>query len=174
MQRGQYKQGFTIVELLIVIVVIGILAAISLVAYSGMQARAKASVVASDFEKIEKGLRLLATEQSVGSWWIDSALTGTGNPTINSLITGTNLKSYLQSLSNSTGTESGWIYDNDGDTYTGCSAASTGGVNIYAYNFDATIAQSVDDTIDDGDLACGNVTMSGTTLRYNISRTQSL
>jgi prepilin-type N-terminal cleavage/methylation domain-containing protein len=35
------SSGFTIVELLIVIVVIGILAAISIVAYNGMQARAR-------------------------------------------------------------------------------------------------------------------------------------
>jgi type IV pilus assembly protein PilA len=37
------KSGFTIVELLIVIVVIGILAAITIVAYNGVQTRAKAS-----------------------------------------------------------------------------------------------------------------------------------
>ncbi|MBC7868689.1 type II secretion system protein [Candidatus Saccharibacteria bacterium] len=39
------KHGFTIVELLIVIVVIGILAAITIVAYNGIQNRAKASSV---------------------------------------------------------------------------------------------------------------------------------
>lgn len=37
----RYRAGFTIVELLIVIVVIGILAAISIVAYSGIQQRAR-------------------------------------------------------------------------------------------------------------------------------------
>jgi prepilin-type N-terminal cleavage/methylation domain-containing protein len=43
---AQYKRrssGFTIVELLIVIVVIGILAAITIVAYNGIQSRAKTS-----------------------------------------------------------------------------------------------------------------------------------
>lgn len=39
------NSGFTIVELLIVIVVIGILAAITIVAYNGVQTRAKASAV---------------------------------------------------------------------------------------------------------------------------------
>lgn len=174
MKRGQKQAGFTIVELLIVIVVIAILAAITIVAYNGIQNRAKASAVASDLQKTEKGLRMLATQQGIATWWLDPALTGTANPTINSLITSTDLKNYLQSLSNTSGTEASWIYDNDGDTYTGCSAASTAGINIYAYGMDTAIAQSVDDTLDDGDLACGDVTISGTTLRYNIGRTQSL
>jgi prepilin-type N-terminal cleavage/methylation domain-containing protein len=48
------EQGFTIVELLIVIVVIGILAAITIVAYNGIQNRAKANsgqVLASNIAK---------------------------------------------------------------------------------------------------------------------------
>lgn len=44
---AQGKKGFTIVELLIVIVVIGILAAISIVAYSGIQQRANNNAVIS-------------------------------------------------------------------------------------------------------------------------------
>jgi len=42
------KQGFTIVELLIVVVVIGILASITVVAYSGIQSRANDTAVQSD------------------------------------------------------------------------------------------------------------------------------
>ena len=42
------KAGFTIVELLIVIVIIGILAAITIVAYNGIQQRAQAATVQSD------------------------------------------------------------------------------------------------------------------------------
>lgn len=41
--------GFTIVELLIVIVVIGILAAITIVAFNGVQDRSKSSAMAADF-----------------------------------------------------------------------------------------------------------------------------
>jgi len=42
------KSGFTIVELLIVVIVIAILAAISMVAYSGIQTRANNAVVATN------------------------------------------------------------------------------------------------------------------------------
>jgi prepilin-type N-terminal cleavage/methylation domain-containing protein len=58
--RTQYKQqsGFTIVELLIVIVVIGILAAITIVAYNGIQNRAYDAAVQSDIDNVVKELRL--------------------------------------------------------------------------------------------------------------------
>lgn len=52
------KRGFTIVELLIVIVVIGILAAITIVAYNGIQARANDSRRLEDASSIQKLLAL--------------------------------------------------------------------------------------------------------------------
>ena len=58
MKRGQNKQGFTIVELLIVIVVIGILAAITMVAFSTTQGRARDAQRKSDVEAIVKALEL--------------------------------------------------------------------------------------------------------------------
>lgn len=57
MPRTNPRGGFTIVELLIVIVVIAILAAISVVAYNGIQARANDSSVKDDFGKIAKAIR---------------------------------------------------------------------------------------------------------------------
>ena len=50
------KSGFTIVELLIVIVVIAILAAISVVTYTGIQQRARDSQRKSDLDYIAKAL----------------------------------------------------------------------------------------------------------------------
>ena len=50
----QRRNGFTVVELLIVIVVIGVLAGISVVAYNGIQERARNSSLLSSVDAIEK------------------------------------------------------------------------------------------------------------------------
>jgi general secretion pathway protein G len=56
MKRAQ--AGFTIVELLIVIVIIGILAAITIVAYNGIQERANFSKSQSDLSALNKAIQL--------------------------------------------------------------------------------------------------------------------
>jgi prepilin-type N-terminal cleavage/methylation domain-containing protein len=56
------KAGFTIVELLIVIVVIAVLATISVVAYSGIQARANDARMVSAVTQIEKALKLYSVD----------------------------------------------------------------------------------------------------------------
>jgi len=56
--------GFTIVELLIVIVVIAILAAITIVAYNGIQSRAKAAAAQSAISQAQKQIMLYAVRNN--------------------------------------------------------------------------------------------------------------
>ena len=58
MKQWAKQSGFTIVELLIVIVVIAILAAITIVAYTGIQERAKESQTVSMLNAYVKGVNL--------------------------------------------------------------------------------------------------------------------
>lgn len=63
--RGMYNRkqhGFTIVELLIVIVVIGILAAITIVVFNGIQSRAQLAAVKSDSNQAQKQIELFVAE----------------------------------------------------------------------------------------------------------------
>lgn len=59
MYSRQKYTGFTIVELLIVIVVIAILAAISIVAYNGIQSRAQSSAAQSSVQQASKKIEAL-------------------------------------------------------------------------------------------------------------------
>lgn len=66
MKVGRYsrQKGFTIVELLIVIVVIGILAAITIVAYNGLQGRARDAQRKSDLGTMAKLLNVYAAQEN--------------------------------------------------------------------------------------------------------------
>ena len=65
MLRGQKQTGFTIVELLIVIVVIGILAAITMVAYSNVTNRAKDSQTDSSVSQMKKLIEMYMADNGV-------------------------------------------------------------------------------------------------------------
>lgn len=67
MQKNTLRsQGFTIVELLIVIVVVGILAAITVVAYNGIQKRAYQASILSAVDYYEKVVRMY--KETYGSY----------------------------------------------------------------------------------------------------------
>ena len=167
------RKGFTIVELLIVIVVIAILAAISVVAYNGIQERAKATALADGFQKVYKAFHLYATADGLSSW-----PTYGGNPTIDTMISTTNAGNYLQSTPTVPGiTASQWIYDNDNDEYGSSCTTSTPGVNIFIQGgVDPSLAQRVDNAIDDGLNNCGKVrwATSGANFRIIISEKQAV
>lgn len=165
--------GFTIVELLIVIVVIAILATISIVAYTGIQTRANASAVLSDLKAAEKAFNAYKQIKGVSDWWMDEStdLTGIENPKIRDIITAQpEFSSFLQKAptNQGLGISSSWSYDYDGDTYNGC-AASTAGANLMLNNVTNTATvTAIDKAIDDGNLSCGKIRMSSTNLVYGI------
>lgn len=73
----QQPSGFTIVELLIVVVVIAILAAITIVAYNGIQRRANESAAVSAVNQAKK---------KIGVWQVDNANQSPDQATFTSLI----------------------------------------------------------------------------------------
>ncbi len=72
------QSGFTIVELLIVIVVIGILAAITIVAYNGIQQRAQTAALQSDLEGAAKQLAMDQVTNSAYPATVAAANNGAG------------------------------------------------------------------------------------------------
>lgn len=171
------RSGFTIVELLIVVVIIAILAAISVVAYTGVQNRARASAISSDLKAAEKALNAYKIASGASTWWIDTDTTlngsGSGNPSISSIISANaEFRNFLQTTTTADGlgASGGWFYDNDNDSYNGCSA-SYGGVNLALTNVTNTaLAQAIDNAIDDGNLSCGKVHTADSFLFYSIAK----
>lgn len=163
------NSGFTIVELLIVIVIIGILAAIVIVAYNGITENARASSIADGFKKFEKAMRLYVASEGLSSWPAESAVSSGGLPAMINNVPG--FSNYMQSAPEIPGVTGNWRYDNDGDSYNGCSQWANG-VNIYIGSFtDGAMAQRVDDIMDDGNLTCGKMRWTGdaNNLLYNLS-----
>jgi prepilin-type N-terminal cleavage/methylation domain-containing protein len=62
------ERGFTIVELLIVIVVIGILAAITIVAYNGVQNRARTTTAAANAQEVQSKAEVYAADTGNGAY----------------------------------------------------------------------------------------------------------
>jgi prepilin-type N-terminal cleavage/methylation domain-containing protein len=183
------RQGFTIVELLIVIVVIGILAAITIVGYNGIQTKARATALVTGINSVEKAFRLLAAEQGRSTWWNDDGVTdpiyagSPNNPNISLVIANTSMKGYLQKIPSGSSTNT-WEYDNDADTRltTACQAAGTegagwNGVILAIGDITNAVLLAVDKQIDDGNVYCGKVRASSaaqTGLVYQLSFTQNM
>jgi len=84
-KKQSTKTGFTIVELLIVVVVIAILAAITIVSYNGIQNRAKASAVQSAASQAAKKIAL---------WKVDNADQSPDLATFTNLVGSGNIGQY--------------------------------------------------------------------------------
>ena len=94
-KTNKATSGFTIVELLIVIVVIGILAAITIVAYNGVQNRARTTEAQSSAKEVVNKAEVYAADTGNGVYptaaQLKAATTGTAvlSTKVNPLINGT-------------------------------------------------------------------------------------
>lgn len=121
-KRQKQLNGFTIVELLIVITVIGILAAIAIVSYNGIQDRARATSLMSDLDTAAATLEL-DLKQS-GAYPLTVATANSGNGLVASpnntyqYAVGSNASSPTYCLTASNGSQS-YMVNQDGPVILG-------------------------------------------------------
>jgi type II secretion system protein G len=118
------KNGFTIVELLIVIVVIGILAAVTVAAYNGTQDRARFTLMQSDLKSIIKGIELYKVDNdrypnTIGQSGCTSNWCGWDQATGNNFINGLSPKyiAKIPQLPDANIREDTYLYQSDGINY---------------------------------------------------------
>lgn len=138
------KRGFTIVELLIVIVVIAILAAISIVAYTGIQARANNSSAATAAENVAKKIEIFnsvtGSYPAVGTS-ITTQLAGQNE----SSLTGSNI---TLNATTPTGTSRvNTVYVQLCDTTAPAANAAAKGFKVFRYDFSTNAWQTTPDQI---------------------------
>ncbi len=108
MKSRLYPQGFTIVELLIVIVIIGVLASITVVAFNGIQDRARLTDMKTDIATLQKAI-MAARESRQMSLIAMTGNNGYGaggeSAACNRLASGTNLATLAQ-------TDDCWVFYN--------------------------------------------------------------
>ena len=110
-QKQAAHSGFTIVELLIVIVVIGILAAITIVAYNGIQLRARTASLQAD---MKNSANLLANDNTVNNAYPASIAAANNG----------------QGLKSSPGTTYQYAYNSSSNTY--CLTGTNGTINYFS------------------------------------------
>jgi type II secretory pathway pseudopilin PulG len=120
MRESKQKQlGFTIVDLLIVIVVIGILAAITIVAFNGVQRRAYETTLQSDLRQGAKQLALDYTQNNSYPTSLAAANNGNG-------------------LKSSNGTTFQYSYNNNTNPASFCLAATSSRSDVPGYSISTT------------------------------------
>lgn len=168
------KGGYTIVELLIVIVIIGILVAIIIVAYNGIRTRAQVASLTDGLTKVEKAVRLWAIEEDFTSWPIDP-VAGGGTSFTDMYSIYPSLNNYLQAPPSVIGVHSeDWFYDNDGDAKTDCTAPYDGVNVVIRFVTDTGVATMLDQQHDDSNINCGKIRYVDQRIFYTISNTQSI
>ncbi len=145
------QKGFTIVELLIVIVVIAILAAITIVSYNGIQRNAQISSVADGLSKVKKSFTMWAITEGF-TVWPDEPTYGGGTALSNMIADNPGLRQNLQTVPKVIGVETDeWFYDSDvveGGPFGVCGNMYDGVSIVIRYITDPVIAEGIDKILD--------------------------
>ncbi len=147
MQRVEGNQGFTLVELMIVVAIIGLLAALAIPAYLSTRDRSVATAVANNLRTYNNAFQIYATEN--GSW----------PPDANSGIVPPGMEGELPKFTEETAV--GGTYDWEYMTMN-----VTAGISIVGSNLDTRLAQKIDEILDDGNLSTGRFIANGSRYTY--------
>lgn len=136
------RQGFTLVEIMIVVVIIGLLAALAVPAFMRIQAASRHTRIANDLRVFAQTFEVYNMEH--GFWPNNS---GPGQvPTLPSPMNG---QFRVETWQTKTAIGGAWNWDEGKPTF-------TAGISISGFTCDDTELTVIDGKIDDGNLNTGN------------------
>ena len=145
------KRGFTLVEIMIVVLIIGILAAMAGVAFKHTRERSIATRIANDLRVFADAFQTYSLENGAYPEDVGPATVPTG------------MDGYIKTSMFTSETPAGGRYDWDEGVF-GITAA----VSLHDPSVDNAVLQEIDDLIDDGNLSSGFVRSRPNGLLYII------
>ena len=131
------QSGFTIVELLIVVVVIAILAAITIVSYNGITTQANASAAKATASTFQKKAELYYAEHSRYPVSFDELSTGAGIAEKPYYLTGTGFTYGLAAPTSSNGKNTIQILKCGGASQADTTASNITGLEVRYFNYES-------------------------------------
>jgi prepilin-type N-terminal cleavage/methylation domain-containing protein len=162
------KLGFTLVELLVVVSVIGVLSVIVISTLSSAKTKSKTAKLVMQFQQIEKAFIFTYLDENRNTWWRESELGLGANPTLKKIIkkeTGplSGFSNYFphEKLIDEL-TDSQYRYDHDEDEEADCGGGTSNwakGVNIAVTGISLKQKKAIDRYIDgEENFKCGKIT----------------
>lgn len=152
-RKAHRARAFTLVEVMVVVVIIGLLAAMAMPIYRHITLRSKATAVVNDFRTFSTALITYSIQN--GHWPADGT-PGVIPPEMVSLLpTGFSLKTPIGGVYK-------WNFDVSADGITAKAAILIETANGETMTDDADLVQMVDQLMDDGSLSTGVIQLGST------------
>jgi prepilin-type N-terminal cleavage/methylation domain-containing protein len=152
-RRTPGNRGFTLVEIMVVVVIIGVIAAMGMPAYRRITMRSKTAALVSDLRSYSTAFITYSLQN--GRWPTDGTPQQIPAEMTGALASGFSLRSPIGGVYK-------WNYDVSADGINAKAAIIIETDGAEAVSVDADLRQMIDKEMDDGDLDTGNVVRGST------------